>query len=88
MCAVADLYTPRAKPGWISLRPYSGGEMTGWGAHGLDQVQWALGMDDAGPGEVWTEGEKLVAPKQTEPGPGFNKVCALPKVFFTIPETV
>ena len=26
-----DLYTPRAKPGWISFRPYSGGEMTGWG---------------------------------------------------------
>ena len=24
-----DLYTPRAKPGWISFRAYSGGEMTG-----------------------------------------------------------
>ena len=52
-------FTPRAKPGWISFRPYSGGEMTGWGAHGLDQVQWALGMDDSGPVEVWIEGDKV-----------------------------
>ena len=48
-----DLYTPRAKPGWISFRPYSGGEMTGWGAHGLDQIQWALGMSRSGPVEIW-----------------------------------
>jgi predicted dehydrogenase len=51
-----DLYTPRAKPGWISIVPYSGGEVTGWGAHGLDMIQWALGMEKTGPVEVWTEG--------------------------------
>ncbi len=39
--------------GWMGWRDYSGGEMTNWGAHGLDQVQWALGMDHSGPAEIW-----------------------------------
>jgi predicted dehydrogenase len=43
--------------GWMGCRDYSGGEMTNWGAHGLDQVQWALGMDTTGPVEVWPETE-------------------------------
>jgi predicted dehydrogenase len=54
-----DIYVQRSQPGWISLRPYSGGEMTGTGAHGLDQVQWALDMDHTGPVEVWCEGGRL-----------------------------
>ena len=43
---------------WMQWRSYSGGEMTNWGAHGCDQVQWALGMSETGPVEVWpvTEG--------------------------------
>ncbi|MCK5861633.1 MAG: Gfo/Idh/MocA family oxidoreductase [Candidatus Hydrogenedentes bacterium] len=64
------LYFPRGKgtkdergpQGWISYRPYSGGEVTGWGPHGLDMIQWALGMDLTGPVEVWPEGEGLWAP--------------------------
>ena len=38
---------------WMQWRTYSGGEMTNWGAHGLDQIQWALGMDGTGPVELW-----------------------------------
>jgi hypothetical protein len=26
--------------------------MTNWGAHGVDQIQWALGMDGTGPAEI------------------------------------
>ena len=26
--------------------------MTNWGAHGVDQIQWALGMDDTGPIQI------------------------------------
>ena len=82
-----DLYTPRAKPGWLSFRPYSGGEMTGWGAHGFDQVQWALGMDDSGPIEVWTEGPKFNPPTYKAPNTQThgNKLCDKPKVFFRYP---
>jgi predicted dehydrogenase len=38
--------------GWMRWRDFSGGEMTNWGAHGVDQIQWALGMDDTGPTEM------------------------------------
>jgi predicted dehydrogenase len=62
-----DLYAPRAKPGWISFRPYSGGEMAGTGAHGFDQIQWALDLDHTGPVEVWCEGGKLPTVTYSEP---------------------
>ena len=39
--------------GWRMWRDYSGGEMTNMGAHGLDQIQSALGMDYTGPVEFW-----------------------------------
>lgn len=35
--------------GWMRWWDYSGGEMTNWGAHGLDQVQSALGASHSGP---------------------------------------
>jgi hypothetical protein len=62
-----DIFVQRSNPGWISLRPYSGGEMTGTGAHGFDQIQWALGMDHAGPVEVWAEGGRLEEVTYTAP---------------------
>jgi predicted dehydrogenase len=37
---------------WMPWRDFSGGEMTNWGAHGVDQIQWALGMDGSGPTEI------------------------------------
>ena len=38
---------------WMQWRDYSGGEMTNWGAHGVDQIQWALGKSLTGPVELW-----------------------------------
>ena len=42
-------------PGWMSFRPYSGGELPNWGCHGLSMVHWALDMDESGPVEVWVD---------------------------------
>jgi predicted dehydrogenase len=39
--------------GWMSWQEYNGGDMTNWGAHGVDQIQWALGADGTGPVELY-----------------------------------
>ncbi len=45
--------------GWDLYRDYSGHLMTNWGAHSIDMVQYALGMDQTGPVELWPELELL-----------------------------
>jgi hypothetical protein len=58
-----------AGPGWMSFRPYSGGELLNWGCHGLSMVQWALQMDNSGPVEVWVDpAEKMETFVQDTPG--------------------
>ncbi|MBN1851883.1 MAG: Gfo/Idh/MocA family oxidoreductase [Pirellulales bacterium] len=55
-------------PGWMSFRPYSGGELPNWGCHGLSMVHWALDMDRSGPVEVWVDpAEKLETVTYREP---------------------
>jgi predicted dehydrogenase len=39
--------------GWMGYRDFAGGEVTNWGAHGVDQIQWAVGMSQTGPVEMW-----------------------------------
>lgn len=41
---------------WTQWRDFSGGELTNWGAHGIDQVQWALGADETGPVRIVPHG--------------------------------
>lgn len=38
---------------WMRYWDFSGGDMTNWGAHGVDQIQSALGMDHTGPVAFW-----------------------------------
>jgi predicted dehydrogenase len=73
-----ELYVPRGLPGWLSFRPYSGGEMTGWGAHGFDQIQWALGLDSTGPTEILVDGPALEMPTYSNPESldRGNKICS------------
>ena len=52
------------KFGWMAYRPWSGGNMTSWGTHGMDLMQWGLGMDASGPTEVEPLGTGLVCPLQ------------------------
>jgi predicted dehydrogenase len=52
-----NIRVSRSRPGWLSIKDFCGGEICGWGSHDLDQVQWALGMDESGPTEVWVEGQ-------------------------------
>ncbi len=46
---------------WRHNYAFSGGMVTDWGAHHLDIVQWALGMDASGPSRIEIRSAKLPA---------------------------
>ena len=46
-------FNPELFGHWMRYWDYSGGETTNWGAHGIDQIQSALGMDTTGPVEFY-----------------------------------
>jgi predicted dehydrogenase len=59
---------------------YSGGDVTNWGAHHLDIVQWALDADDSGPLEVEGRGQRNAS--------GLHDVFYDVHVDFTYPDGV
>jgi len=54
--------------GWLGWRDFAGNDMSNWGAHGVDQIQWGLGTDDTGPVEMWP----------VTPGPPVKSTCVMP----------
>jgi predicted dehydrogenase len=50
----------------MAFRPWSGGLITSWGTHGLDIMQWGLGMNESGPAEVEPPHARAVAPVRTD----------------------
>ena len=77
-------YLSGAKPGWTCFRTYAGGRMCNWGVHAMDMVQWALGMEETGPVEIWTEGPAFHPPRTTAPeAPDASMAaCCIPSVYF------
>ena len=59
-----------AQPCWSGVKPFSGGDVTDWGTHGIDMIQWALNADQGGPEEIWVEGEPYTPWISTPEKPG------------------
>ncbi len=37
------------RPGWLRIRDYGAGMITGWGAHHIDIAHWGMGLERSGP---------------------------------------
>ncbi len=72
----------RGVRGWVEFRDFAGHSMTSNGSHGFDQIQRALGMDESGPSEVWTEGNPYAPPIYRGGGKPNTRS---PKVFMRYP---
>lgn len=46
-----------SRPGWLRLRDYTCGMITGWGAHHVDIAHWGLGVEESGPVSVEARAE-------------------------------
>jgi predicted dehydrogenase len=44
------------RPGWLRIRDYGHGMITGWGAHHLDISQWGMGREYSGPVSIEGKG--------------------------------
>ena len=41
------------RPGWLRCEQFGAGMITGWGAHHIDSAHLGMGMERAGPVEIW-----------------------------------
>jgi predicted dehydrogenase len=45
------------RPGWLRLRQFGAGMITGWGSHHIDSAHWGMNTEYTGPIEVWGEAQ-------------------------------
>ena len=43
------------RPGWLRLRQFGAGMITGWGSHHVDSAHWGMDTEHTGPVEVWLD---------------------------------
>lgn len=43
------------RPGWLRLRQFGAGMITGWGSHHIDSAHWGMDTEHTGPVEVWCD---------------------------------
>lgn len=45
------------RPGWLRMRQFGAGMITGWGAHHVDSAHWGMNTEFTGPTEIWGSAE-------------------------------